>query len=242
MLPPSRSTSSSSKPMEQSPIPSPIYDGGSYEHFDTSGRGSSKTKIRLRFSLLGHVVGKNSTKFMSRIGSLVREHIPPYNLNWLAVSLKSKDTVWEMICMEVDLTISRSDFFLVGHTRSDGTFPMIFVEEKVKYKVIKKVKDRHKKKEREAKKKGFNQKPKVEKDLGIPNDWPFKEEGLKVLKVYRARAIKELEQKKAVCKEKAKKRKLGLLDSDDLAGISSPKDEKLRERSTEEESPRADKN
>ncbi|KAF6176125.1 hypothetical protein GIB67_000219 [Kingdonia uniflora] len=113
---------------------------------------------------------------------------------------------------------------------------------KQKYKVIKKVKDHHKKKEKEAKKKGFNQKPKVEKDPGIPNDWPFKEEELKALEVRRARAIDELEQKKAARKERAKKRKLGLLDSDNLAGISSPKDEKLRERSTEEEPPRTGKN
>ncbi|KAF6145897.1 hypothetical protein GIB67_028892 [Kingdonia uniflora] len=33
--------------------------------------------------------------------------------------------------MEVDPTITRSDFFLVGYTRSDGTFPTAFVEEKV---------------------------------------------------------------------------------------------------------------
>ncbi|KAF6162981.1 hypothetical protein GIB67_021130 [Kingdonia uniflora] len=33
--------------------------------------------------------------------------------------------------MEVDPTITRSDSFLVGHTRSDGTFPTTFVEEKV---------------------------------------------------------------------------------------------------------------
>ncbi|KAF6161032.1 hypothetical protein GIB67_007673 [Kingdonia uniflora] len=32
--------------------------------------------------------------------------------------------------MEVDPTITRSDSFLVGHTRSDGTFPMTFLEEK----------------------------------------------------------------------------------------------------------------
>ncbi|KAF6144804.1 hypothetical protein GIB67_038903 [Kingdonia uniflora] len=100
MLPPSRSMSSSSNPMEQSPIPSPIHAGGSHEHFDTSGGGSSKTKIQLRFSLLGHVVGKNSTKFMSHFGSLVREHIPPYYPNWPIIPLKSKDTVWDMICKE----------------------------------------------------------------------------------------------------------------------------------------------
>ncbi|KAF6171328.1 hypothetical protein GIB67_038181 [Kingdonia uniflora] len=33
--------------------------------------------------------------------------------------------------MEVDPTITRSDSFLVGHTRSDGTFPTALVAEKV---------------------------------------------------------------------------------------------------------------
>ncbi|KAF6158200.1 hypothetical protein GIB67_014994 [Kingdonia uniflora] len=92
--------SSSLNPMEQSPIPSPIHVGGSHENFDTSDGGSSKPKIRLRLSLLGHVVGKKSTKFMSRFGDLVREHIPPYYPSWLAVPFKLKDTVWEMICDE----------------------------------------------------------------------------------------------------------------------------------------------
>ncbi|KAF6166211.1 hypothetical protein GIB67_023921 [Kingdonia uniflora] len=189
---------------------------------------SSKPKIRLKFLLLGHVE-KNSTKFLSRFSNLVREHIPPYYPSWLAIPLKLKDTVWEMICseyvlpqaakrkliksantmrrnekntlrkmfdecdtdderkkncpkktkpevwvrfddltsteevkasrernkinrskmltpqttrrkgvfrvademMEVDPTITRSDSFFVGHTRSDGTFLTAFVGEKV---------------------------------------------------------------------------------------------------------------
>ncbi|KAF6169346.1 hypothetical protein GIB67_016516 [Kingdonia uniflora] len=100
MLPPSRSMSSSLNPIEQSPIPSPIHVGGSYEHFNTLGGDSSKPKIRFGFSLLGHFVGKNSTKFMSRFGNLVREHIPPYYPSWLAIPLKLQDTVWETICDE----------------------------------------------------------------------------------------------------------------------------------------------
>ncbi|KAF6165422.1 hypothetical protein GIB67_017904 [Kingdonia uniflora] len=98
MLPPSQSMSSSLNPMVQSPIPSPIHVGRSHEHFDTSG--SSKTKIRWRFLLLGHVVRKNSTQFMSHFGNLVREHILPYYPSWLAIPLKLKDIVWEMICDE----------------------------------------------------------------------------------------------------------------------------------------------
>ncbi|XP_078429318.1 GTP-binding family protein isoform X2 [Wolffia australiana] len=83
-----------------------------------------------------------------------------------------------------------------------------------KYKIIKKVKQHHKKKAKEAKKLGLNRKQKVEKDPGIPNDWPFKEQELKALEARRARALEELEQKKAARKERAQKRKLGLvLDS-----------------------------
>lgn len=84
-----------------------------------------------------------------------------------------------------------------------------------KYKIIRKVKEHHKKKAKEAKKLTLNRKRKVEKDPGIPNDWPFKEQELKALEARRARAIEELEQKKAARKERAQKRKLGLLGGDD---------------------------
>ncbi|KAK9140893.1 hypothetical protein Scep_010574 [Stephania cephalantha] len=83
---------------------------------------------------------------------------------------------------------------------------------KKKYKIIRKVKEHHKKKAKEAKKIGLNRKRKVEKDPGIPNDWPFKEQELKALEARRAREIEELEQKKAARKERAQKRKLGLLE------------------------------
>ncbi|MQM05004.1 hypothetical protein Taro_037805 [Colocasia esculenta] len=86
---------------------------------------------------------------------------------------------------------------------------------KKKYKIIRKVKEHHKKKAKEAKKLGLNRKQKVEKDPGIPNDWPFKEQELKALETRRARALEELEQKKAARKERARKRKLGLLEDDD---------------------------
>lgn len=87
---------------------------------------------------------------------------------------------------------------------------------KKKYKVIRKVKEHHKKKAKEAKKLGFNKKSKVEKDPGIPNDWPFKEQELKALEARRQRAIQELEEKKAARKERAQKRKLGLLEDDEM--------------------------
>ncbi|OIV89016.1 hypothetical protein TanjilG_07640 [Lupinus angustifolius] len=83
---------------------------------------------------------------------------------------------------------------------------------KKKYKVIRKVKEHHKKKAKEAKK--LNLKTKVEKDPGIPNDWPFKEQELKALEARRSKALEELEQKKAARKERARKRKLGLLEDD----------------------------
>ncbi|GAV70681.1 MMR_HSR1 domain-containing protein/GN3L_Grn1 domain-containing protein [Cephalotus follicularis] len=93
---------------------------------------------------------------------------------------------------------------------------------KQKYKVIKKVKEHHKKKAKEAKKLGINKKRK-DKDPGIPNDWPFKEQELKALEARRARAIEELEQKKAARKERAQKRKLGLLEDDDISNSGDVK-------------------
>ncbi|KAL6499571.1 Guanine nucleotide-binding protein-like nsn1 [Orobanche gracilis] len=87
---------------------------------------------------------------------------------------------------------------------------------KKKYKIIRKVKDHHKKKAKEAKKLGLNKKQKVEKDPGIPNDWPFKEQELKALEARRQRVIQELEEKKTARKERAQKRKLGLLDDEEL--------------------------
>ncbi|KAG5567310.1 hypothetical protein RHGRI_002765 [Rhododendron griersonianum] len=105
---------------------------------------------------------------------------------------------------------------------------------KQKHKVIRKVKEHHKKKAKEAKKLGLNKRPKVEKDPGIPNDWPFKEQELKALEARRARVIEDLEQKKAARKERAKKRKLGLLEDggDDiskLGDIASAKEQNFIE-------------
>ena len=73
---------------------------------------------------------------------------------------------------------------------------------KKKHKIIRKVKEHHKKKAKEAKKLGLNRKNKPEKDPGIPNDWPFKEQELKALEARRARAIDELELKKTERKER----------------------------------------
>ncbi|KAL8489861.1 hypothetical protein ACS0TY_025663 [Phlomoides rotata] len=85
-----------------------------------------------------------------------------------------------------------------------------------KYKVIRNVKEHHKKKAKEAKKLGFDKKPKVEKDPGIPNGWPFKEQELKALEVRRQRPLQEIEDKKAAHKERAQKRKLGILEDDEV--------------------------
>ncbi|KAF2284506.1 hypothetical protein GH714_025909 [Hevea brasiliensis] len=129
-----------------------------------------------------------------------------------------------------------------------------------KYKVLRKVKQHHKKKAKEAKKLGLNKKRKVEKDPGIPNDWPFKEQELKALEARRARALEELEQKKLParrgCKDslclfyvfgplfiidlhtlfQAQKRKLGLLEDDDIsnfADVASAKEQNFEERNVD---------
>jgi len=91
---------------------------------------------------------------------------------------------------------------------------------KKKHKIIRKVKEHHKKKAKEAKKLGLNRKNKTEKDPGIPNDWPFKEQELKALEARRERAIQEIDQKKAERKERAQKRKLGLLEDDEFSKVS----------------------
>ncbi|KAM5563138.1 hypothetical protein ABKV19_018026 [Rosa sericea] len=103
---------------------------------------------------------------------------------------------------------------------------------KKKYKVIRKVKEHHKKKAKDAKKLGFQRK-KVEKDPGIPNDWPFKEQELKALEARRARVIDEIEHKKAARKERAQKRKLGELEEDE-DDEDSKLDEVLEEKSTDD--------
>jgi hypothetical protein len=73
---------------------------------------------------------------------------------------------------------------------------------KAKHKVLRKVKEHHRKKRKEARKDGKNHKSRVEKDPGIPNEWPFKEQELKALEVRRAQALKELELKKEARKER----------------------------------------
>ncbi|KAL0461028.1 UNVERIFIED_CONTAM: Guanine nucleotide-binding protein-like NSN1 [Sesamum latifolium] len=93
-----------------------------------------------------------------------------------------------------------------------------------KYKIIRK--EHHKKKA----KLGFNKKPKVEKDPGIPNDWPFKEQELKALEARRQRAIQELEEKKAARKERAQKK--GLLEDEEVDKQSSVGDEQITGNST----------
>ncbi|KAL6338651.1 hypothetical protein AAG906_021468 [Vitis piasezkii] len=113
---------------------------------------------------------------------------------------------------------------------------------KKKYKIIRKVKEHQRKKAKEAKKLGGKHKNKVEKDPGIPNDWPFKEQELKALEARRARALEELEQKKAARKERVLidfysfffllRRKLGLLKDDDmskLADMASAKEQDFEE-------------
>lgn len=100
-----------------------------------------------------------------------------------------------------------------------------------KYKIIRKVKEHHKKKAKEAKKLGLNNKSKVVKDPGIPNDWPFKEQELKALEAKRHRLLQEREEKKAARKERAQKRKLGLLEDEEMGEQSAVKDERATDDS-----------
>nr|GEV01767.1 guanine nucleotide-binding protein-like NSN1 [Tanacetum cinerariifolium] len=67
---------------------------------------------------------------------------------------------------------------------------------KQNHKVIEKDKEHHKKKAKEVKKLGLSKIPKVEKDLGIPNDWPFKEQELKVLESIRTKRWRKWSRKK----------------------------------------------
>ncbi|KAF6175756.1 hypothetical protein GIB67_035883 [Kingdonia uniflora] len=103
MISPSQSTPSLPNPSE--PLPIPV--GGSHvEHSTTSGgeevKASRETnKINRSKMVTPHTTGR---KGAFRVAN-------------------------EM--MEVDPTITRSDSFLVGHTRSDGTFPTALVAEKV---------------------------------------------------------------------------------------------------------------
>ncbi|TKV92678.1 hypothetical protein SEVIR_9G175800v4 [Setaria viridis] len=91
-----------------------------------------------------------------------------------------------------------------------------------KHKVLRKVKEHHRKKRKEAKREGkAGQRKKVEKDPGIPNEWPFKEQDLKALEARRAQALQELELKKEAPKERARKRKLGLLEDEGIANLAS---------------------
>ena len=72
-----------------------------------------------------------------------------------------------------------------------------------KHKVLRKVKEHHRKKRKEAKKEGkAGHRKKVEKDPGIPNEWPFKEQELKALEARRAQVLQELELKKEARKER----------------------------------------
>jgi nuclear GTP-binding protein len=65
---------------------------------------------------------------------------------------------------------------------------------KQKYKVIRKVKEHHKKKAKLDKKLG--RKPKAPKDPGIPSQWPFRDDLLKELEWEKQRALAEQKRKK----------------------------------------------
>ncbi|CAL4943106.1 unnamed protein product [Urochloa decumbens] len=102
-----------------------------------------------------------------------------------------------------------------------------------KHKIVRKVKEHHRKKRKEAKKAGHRKK--VEKDPGIPNEWPFKEQELKALEARRAQALQDLELKKEARKERARKRKLGLLEDEDIANLASAQGSEFAEKDAAKE-------
>ena len=75
---------------------------------------------------------------------------------------------------------------------------------KQKYKIVKKVKEHHKKKAKEDKKSGRSQK--APKDPGIPSAWPFKADLLKELNWEKQRAV-------AVDKQRKEERKRARVSS-----------------------------
>ncbi|EYU46344.1 hypothetical protein ABFS82_04G051400 [Erythranthe guttata] len=86
---------------------------------------------------------------------------------------------------------------------------------KRKSKVLKKVKEHHKKKAKEANKLGINRKHKIDKDSGASNDSPFNEQELKALEARRQHKIHAAEEQKSARIERAPKRKLGVLEDDE---------------------------
>ncbi|GJP33316.1 hypothetical protein CLOM_g17862 [Closterium sp. NIES-68] len=97
-----------------------------------------------------------------------------------------------------------------------------------KYKVIRKVKEHAKKKLKDAKKArrdGTAPRRRVEKDPGIPNDWPFREEELAALEARRQRGLEEREAKKAEKKERARRRRAGLPEEGPLPGAEGAEDD-----------------
>lgn len=63
-----------------------------------------------------------------------------------------------------------------------------------KYKILRKVKEHQKKKAKEEKKRGNRARP--EKDPGIPNSWPLKEQELAAMEARRQMALQEKEQQR----------------------------------------------
>ncbi|KAK4492430.1 hypothetical protein RD792_003238 [Penstemon davidsonii] len=102
-----------------------------------------------------------------------------------------------------------------------------------KHKILKKVKEHHKKKAKEAKKLGFNNntKTKVEKDPEIPNDLPLNDEELQALKDRRQSKIQQLNDQKAARQERTQKRKLGMLDDENMEEQISVGEERVTDDS-----------
>ncbi|KAK1587447.1 hypothetical protein Q3G72_012958 [Acer saccharum] len=71
----------------------------------------------------GQSVSKNSKKFSSYLGVIVREHVPIGLEDWPSVDSDRKDELWTLILKEESLdssSITRVDVWIRGHKNKDG--------------------------------------------------------------------------------------------------------------------------
>ncbi|KAF9592195.1 hypothetical protein IFM89_012689 [Coptis chinensis] len=92
-------------------------------------------RIEVQFNVDGKAVGPNVAKYASRLGKLTRQHCPPHYSKWTLVPVEAINLLWNGILVANDPANppSRTDIFVVTHTRKNGTF----VSEEVRQKMIK---------------------------------------------------------------------------------------------------------
>lgn len=62
----------------------------------------NQPKSHIRLNDLGQPIGSNATEFANFIGTLVRKHIPPGELDWRDVDKEKKLLVWKTLKVYVD--------------------------------------------------------------------------------------------------------------------------------------------